>query len=54
VYRLALEQTGSRFLQKLLNKANNAVVSFLLSEIEENFAELMIDNYGNYFCQKLL
>ena len=52
--RLAVNQTGSKFLQRLLDNANPQIVSYLLSEIEEYLPKLMVDNYGNYFCQRLL
>jgi hypothetical protein len=47
-------QSGSRFLQKLLTKANKEVIDFFLSEIESSLNKLMMDKYGNYFCQELL
>lgn len=47
--KLALGQTGSRFLQKHLVKGSSAVVSFFLEEIVDNISELMVDHYGNYF-----
>ncbi len=51
---LALTQTGSRFLQKQLTKANPAFVSFVLQEVEKDLPTLMTDDYGNYFCQRLV
>ena len=54
IMKLALTQTGSRFLQKQLTKANTTLVEFLLEEIGCSLCELMTDSYGNYFCQKLL
>ena len=51
---LALTQTGSRFLQKQLTKANPGFVSFVLQEVESELAGLMVDDYGNYFCQRLV
>jgi hypothetical protein len=51
---LIYNQTGSRFLQKLLTKANKEVVEFFLSEIDSKVNKLMMDKYGNYFCQELL
>lgn len=52
--RLGLDQTGSRFLQKQLTKSKTMMINFILEEIGERFSDLMIDNYGNYFCSKLL
>jgi hypothetical protein len=54
IYQLAVNQTGSKFLQRLLDNANPQIVSFLLKEIEMALPTLMVDNYGNYFCQRLL
>lgn len=47
-------QAGSRFLQKMLTKANKEVIEFFLSEIDSSLNKLMMDKYGNYFCQELL
>jgi len=41
-------------LQKQITKGQGQVVQFFLSEIQETLSDLMMDNYGNYFCQKLL
>lgn len=54
IYKLAVGQTGSRFLQRVLKQASSQVVSFILDEVAADFSELMVDNYGNYFCQRLL
>lgn len=51
---LIYNQSGSRFLQKLLTKANKEVVEFFLNEIDSKVNKLMMDKYGNYFCQELL
>lgn len=51
---LIYNQSGSRFLQKLLTKANKEVIEFFLSEIDASVNKLMMDKYGNYFCQELL
>jgi hypothetical protein len=51
---LIYNQSGSRFLQKLLTKANKEVVEFFLDEIDSKVNKLMMDKYGNYFCQELL
>lgn len=50
---IASDQSGSRFLQKLLMKAPIAQISDILSEIAPIFWELMMDKYANYFCQRL-
>lgn len=54
VMKLAVNQTGSKFLQRLLDNANPQIVTFLLNEIQTVLPSLMVDNYGNYFCQRLL
>ena len=54
VVRLACSQNGSRYLQKELNKADPAFIEFLLEDIEINLSKIMVDRYGNYFCQKML
>lgn len=51
---LIYNQSGSRFLQKLLTKANKEVIEFFLDEIDSKVNKLMMDKYGNYFCQELL
>lgn len=51
---LIYNQSGSRFLQNLLKKANNDVIEFFLKEIESDLYQLMMDKYGNYCCQELL
>jgi hypothetical protein len=47
-------QKGSRNLQKLLNKIQPDDLDIILEKIKNNFYDLMIDIYGNYFCQKLI
>jgi RNA binding exosome subunit len=46
-------QRGSRFMQKFLNKIPPEHISLLLSKMQKDFREIMIDSYGNYFFQKL-
>jgi hypothetical protein len=46
-------QKGSRFMQKFLNKISSDSVDKILSKVSPNFKEIMTDNYGNYFMQKL-
>lgn len=59
----AKTQKGSRYilyfiffrnLQKLLNKLQPENIDILLENLKNNFAEMMKDTYGNYFCQKLI
>ena len=51
-----MSQSGSRYLQKELKKANNEPVEQILSEvlIMGGLKEIMLDQYGNYFFQILL
>jgi hypothetical protein len=51
---LIYNQSGSRFLQKFLTKANKEIIEFFLNEIDATLNKLMMDKYGNYFCQELL
>ena len=51
---LALTQQGSKYLQRVLSKASPDVVEFIIQEIGMQLCHLMTDQYGNYFCQKLL
>jgi hypothetical protein len=46
---LIYNQSGSRFLQKFLTKANKEIIEFFLAEIDSSVNKLMMDKYGNYF-----
>jgi len=50
---LAKDQLGCRFLQKCLDEGSQ-IADLIFAEIEPHFAELMVDPFGNYLCQKLL
>jgi hypothetical protein len=54
VAKLASTQTGSRYLQKEMTKAKVGLIDFLVNDIGKDFPWIMVDNYGNYFCQRLL
>lgn len=57
LHLLVSQKQGSRFLQKLVFKANSSAIDFFLSEIKSlpNGAYgLIIDKYGNYFFQQIL
>jgi hypothetical protein len=54
VVRLAKTQSGSKYLQMILANANQDLVEFFLQEIGQELSSMMVDNYGNYFCSKLL
>lgn len=51
---LAKNQQGSKYLQRVLAKASPDVLEFIVVEAGDSLHELMVDSYGNYFCQKLL
>lgn len=40
-------------MQKSLDKANSYTVEKMVTEIEERFPDILVDQYGNYFCQEL-
>lgn len=46
-------QKGSRHMQQKINKITPEELDKLIDVIGEKFSDLMIDLYGNYFCQKL-
>lgn len=54
VSEYAKKQKGSRNLQRLLDKIEPQDLNTLLLDLKSHFTELMIDTYGNYFCQKLI
>jgi hypothetical protein len=54
IRKIAQTQAGSRFLQKQLSKGTPEFIEFVLKEIENSLPELMTNDYGNYFCQRLL
>jgi hypothetical protein len=41
-------------MQKYLNKLTFENINFLISRLGQNIAILMVDIYGNYFCQRLI
>ena len=54
---LAKDQSGCRRLQKKideqLDKENKVFCEQLLEQLMDNLAELMMDSFANYLCQKL-
>lgn len=54
IYSLCKDQHGCRYLQKKLDERNPASVDIIFAETYLHAAELMIDPFGNYLCQKLL
>ena len=51
---LAKKKVGSRFLQDHLCKSKQVLINKIIDQIKGNLADLMIDNYGNYFCSELI
>ena len=47
---LAWNPNGSKYLQRVLTKATPEMIDFIVSEVADSVSELMVDNYGNYFC----
>ncbi len=47
-------QKGSRYMQKFISKISSADLTDLLKRISLYFKDIMTDNYGNYFMQKLM
>ena len=48
-----MTKNGSKEYQKLVERASPEVIEQIVSEIQQSFPDLLIDHYGNYFCQKL-
>ena len=40
-------------MQKCIERASPQAIEDIVSMIEFRFADLLIDHYANYFCQKL-
>lgn len=64
---MARDQEGSRLLQKWISQNNQKIINEIFSnvikinfwkeiftQIKNDFFELMIDPFGNYFCQKIM
>lgn len=54
ILSLAKKKVGSRFLQDHLSKAKQTLINKIIDKIEDHLADLMMDNYGNYFCSELI
>eukprot|EP00871_Galdieria_phlegrea_P001570 jgi/Galph1/2413/GphlegSOOS_G1064.1 len=53
ILELAKDQHGCRFLQVKLEEENPAYTAMILAECLDHLADLMVDPFGNYLCQKL-
>jgi hypothetical protein len=40
-------------MQSSIMRATPMMIEYIVKEVEPKFSELLIDQYGNYFCQKL-
>lgn len=54
IANLAMTQQGSKYLQRVMTRASPDIVEFIIKESIHDLKYLMTDQYGNYFCQKLL
>jgi hypothetical protein len=54
IFELAKTQQGSKYLQNVVQYSTQESICFIASEVENDFAALLIDKYGNYFCQKFI
>ena len=50
---LAMSQCGSRFLQEKMANGDIKYMNLIFSESYEVFPRLMVNLFGNYFCQRL-
>lgn len=50
--KIITNQHGSRIFQKYLKNTSYYIISQINEEIVGHLIDLMIDSYGNYFCQK--
>lgn len=54
VFWLARDHYGCRLLQKQLESNNRQFAANVFEKVIPSFVDLMIDPFGNYFCQKLM
>ena len=54
IVELAKTQQGSKYLQNVVQYSTQESICFIATEVENDFAVLLIDKYGNYFCQKFI
>ena len=46
-------QKGSRIYQRKLKKITKEEIDGLLTQLDGKFADILVNVYSNYFCQKL-
>lgn len=54
IYKLAKDQDGCRFLQRMFDEGTPQDVRIIFGEIIDHVAELMMNPFGNYLMQKLV
>ncbi|OIV97894.1 hypothetical protein TanjilG_12651 [Lupinus angustifolius] len=54
IYNMAKDQSGCRFLQRMVDEGTHEDMRMVFEGIIENVVELMMDPFGNYLVQKLL
>ena len=47
-------QIGSRIMQKYLNKFPSEILTLLIIKLGASLNKIIVDVYGNYFCQKMI
>ena len=45
-----MTKQGSKEMQKSIERATPLTVELIVKDIESKFAEILVDQYGNYFC----
>ncbi|OMJ08722.1 Pumilio domain-containing protein [Smittium culicis] len=48
------DQYGCRSIQKSLEQCDDIYMTFVYNKVKDIFPTLMVDPFGNYFCQKFL
>ncbi|KAK7282811.1 hypothetical protein RIF29_11881 [Crotalaria pallida] len=54
IYNMAKDQSGCRFLQRMVDEGTYEDMRMVFEGIIDNVVELMMDPFGNYLVQKLL
>nr|KYP72559.1 Pumilio domain-containing protein C6G9.14 [Cajanus cajan] len=54
IYRLAKDQNGCRFLQRIVDEGTSEDAQIVFNGVIDDVVELMMDPFGNYLVQKLL
>ena len=54
IVKLASIKVGSLFLQDLIKNAEQPLIDMIIAQIEDQFSDLMSNDYGNFFCKDLI